>query len=122
MNPPLGQHSLFDFYGCDAERLAHTESLRTALLAAVRRAGGTIVTESFHTFSPQGVSGVIVISESHVTIHTWPEHGYAAVDVFSCGVSLNHARIRDETHLALSARSCEEKNFSRGAVIPASSL
>jgi len=119
MNPPLGQHSLFDFYGCDAARLATTEELRAALLAAVRNAGGTIVTNTFHTFSPQGVSGVVVIAESHVTIHTWPEHRYAAVDVFSCGVSLDHGRIRDETQLALSAASVDQRVFARGANVPA---
>lgn len=115
MNLPLGQHSLFDFHGCDRARLSHTESIRGALLSAVRAAGGTIVTNTFHTFSPQGVSGVIVIAESHVTIHTWPEHRYAAVDVFSCGVSLDHAQIRDLTQEALGATSVEQRVFPRGA-------
>ena len=120
MNHPLGQHSLFDFYGCDSARLASTEALRAVLLAAVRNAGGTIVTDTFHTFSPHGVSGVIVIAESHVTIHTWPEHGYAAVDVFSCGVSLDHDRIREETQHALSATTVDQRVFARGATVASS--
>lgn len=122
MNSPFGYHSLFDFHGCASERLASTDLLRTALLAAVREAGGTIVTDTFHTFSPHGVSGVIVIAESHVTIHTWPEHGYAAVDVFSCGVSLDHGRIRDAVQEALKAATVEQKIFTRGAApLPATS-
>ena len=117
MSHPLGQHSLFDFNGCDVSRLTDTEAIRVALIDAVREAGGTIVTHTFHTFSPHGVSGVIVIAESHVTIHTWPEYGYAAVDVFSCGASLNHDRIRDLTFRALAAARVEQRLFSRGAAL-----
>jgi S-adenosylmethionine decarboxylase len=51
--------------------------------------GAVVLGESFHRFSPQGVSGVVVIAESHISIHTWPEHGYAAADVFTCGTSVN---------------------------------
>lgn len=114
MKPPLGQHSLYDFHGCSAHRLTDTVALRLALLEIVRRAGGTIVTEAFHTFSPHGVSGVVVIAESHVTLHTWPEHAYAAVDVFSCGMSLRHQQIRDELQAALGAVSVEQRIFARG--------
>ncbi|PTY05133.1 adenosylmethionine decarboxylase [Opitutaceae bacterium EW11] len=114
MNLPLGHHSLFDYHGCAREMLTDTEAIRSTLLAAVKEAGGTIVTDTFHTFSPYGVSGVVVIAESHVTIHTWPEHGYAAVDVFSCGVSLDQNRIRDRIAGALQAQRVEERRFARG--------
>jgi S-adenosylmethionine decarboxylase proenzyme len=56
---------------------------------AARLAGATIVTEAFHLFNPHGVSGVVVIAESHLAIHTWPEYGYAAVDLFTCGDDVN---------------------------------
>lgn len=59
--------------------------LRQSLLAAATEAGATVLGDSFHQFSPQGVSGVVIIAESHLTIHTWPEYRYAAVDVFTCG-------------------------------------
>lgn len=110
----LGQHTLYDFHGCQAEALRDTEKLRDAMLAGIRAAGGTIVNQTFHTFSPHGVSGVVVIAESHVTIHTWPEYNYAAVDVFSCGAKLQHAVIRDAIRLALAAEKIVERNFSRG--------
>jgi len=54
------------------------------MLAAAKESGATILGESFHQFSPQGVSGVIIIAESHLTVHTWPEHGYAGADIFTC--------------------------------------
>jgi len=60
-------------------------SLKSVLLKAAKESGATILGESFHHFSPHGVSGVIIIAESHIFIHTWPECGYAAVDIFTCG-------------------------------------
>ncbi|HEU5079505.1 MAG TPA: adenosylmethionine decarboxylase [Opitutaceae bacterium] len=110
----LGHHTLYDYHGCASAALRETEKLRAAMLAGIRAAGGTIVTDTFHTFSPHGVSGVVVIAESHVTIHTWPEHNYAAVDVFSCGVKLKHAVIREAIRAALQAERVEEKTFRRG--------
>jgi S-adenosylmethionine decarboxylase len=114
MNVPLGHHSLLDYKGCDARKLTDTAYLRACMLDAVKLAGGTIVTDTFHTFSPHGVSGVVVIAESHVALHTWPEHSYAAVDVFSCGVSLNHDAIAEYLRQAFAAAACEHRRFSRG--------
>ena len=110
MNTALGQHSLLDFHGCPEIMLKDTTAIRRALIDAVKRAGGTVVTDAFHTFSPYGVSGVVVIAESHVTIHTWPEHGYAAVDVFSCGVTLNHELIERDIR-----RSADRRLFAAEA-------
>lgn len=81
----LGTHMLVDLTGCDHHRLDDREGIRDCMLEAARRCGCTIVSDTFHRFSPQGVSGVVVIAESHLTIHTWPEHGFAAVDMFTCG-------------------------------------
>ncbi|TYB32739.1 MAG: S-adenosylmethionine decarboxylase proenzyme [Flexistipes sinusarabici] len=81
----LGKHILVEFYGCNPERLKDTEMLQTEFENAADMSGATVVDSTFHTFSPYGVSGVVVIAESHLTIHTWPEYGYAAVDLFTCG-------------------------------------
>jgi S-adenosylmethionine decarboxylase len=70
---------------CNPEILKSIEKVRRAMVSAAGEAGATIVDISFHEFNPFGVSGVIVIAESHLTIHTWPEYGYAAVDIFTCG-------------------------------------
>ncbi len=81
----LGHHLLAEFSGCDAASLADLELVTTAMLQAATASGATIVTHSFHHFSPHGVSGAVIIAESHLAIHTWPEHGFAAVDFFTCG-------------------------------------
>lgn len=84
------------------------------MLTAVQASGATIVTETFRQFEPHGVSGVVVIAESHVAIHTWPEHGYAAVDLFTCGDSVDAGAIRDELKAAFGAERIEEQFVERG--------
>ena len=84
----LGSQLLADLYGCDRAILDDPQAIADILLEAARRCGATIVDRCFHRFSPQGVSGVVVIAESHLAIHTWPEHGYAAADLFTCGTTL----------------------------------
>jgi S-adenosylmethionine decarboxylase len=112
--PSLAQHSLLEFYDCAGDCLKRADVVQGILREAVLRGGGTIVREVFHNFSPHGVSGVMVITESHVTIHTWPEHAYAAVDIFSCSKKLDHAAIRESLKRALSARRVVKKTFQRG--------
>ena len=84
----LGKHLLLELKGCDKEVLNDIGFLKGVLLAAAGEAGATVLGESFHQFKPQGVSGVVIIAESHICIHTWPEYGYAAVDIFTCGDSV----------------------------------
>jgi S-adenosylmethionine decarboxylase proenzyme len=110
----LSQHTLLEFYQCDAARLKHSRSVKTLLCHAVLEGGGTIVKAVFHNFSPHGVSGVVVITESHVTIHTWPEHAYAAVDIFSCSAKLDHKTIGEYLKQSLSARRVDQRSFARG--------
>ena len=84
----LGKHLLLELKDCDKEVLNDIAFLKGALLTAASECGATVLAESFHQFSPQGVSGVVVIAESHLFIHTWPEYSYAAVDIFTCGDSV----------------------------------
>jgi len=81
----LGRHLLVEYYDCDVDVLDSVETIREAMTNAAEMAGATIVSDTFHHFSPYGVSGVVVIAESHLAIHTWPEHKFAAVDLFTCG-------------------------------------
>lgn len=83
--PSLGSHLLIEMYGCKGSLLETEASVGTAMLDAAAISEATIVEQSFHEFKPYGVSGAVIIQESHYTIHTWPEHGYAAVDLFYCG-------------------------------------
>ncbi|MGI6485716.1 MAG: adenosylmethionine decarboxylase [Tepidanaerobacteraceae bacterium] len=85
----LGRHILAEIYNCDPKILNDEESIEQILVNAALVAGAEVREVAFHKFSPQGVSGVVVISESHLAIHTWPEFGYAAVDVFTCGERVN---------------------------------
>ena len=81
----LGRHILAEVYGCEFSVLNDLDKIREILVSAAISAGAEVRETAFHRFSPQGVSGVVVISESHLAIHTWPELGYAALDVFTCG-------------------------------------
>jgi len=81
-----GNHGLLDLYGCNEAILKDEGRLKTALAAAAQAAEATILTEHFHTFSGAGgVTGVLLLAESHISIHTWPEHHFAAIDAFICG-------------------------------------
>ena len=81
----LGRHLLVELLDCNSDDLNNREAVKRSLLEAARLAQATIVATTFHQSNPFGISGVVVIAESHLSIHTWPEHRYAAVDVFSCG-------------------------------------
>ncbi|MFC2157643.1 adenosylmethionine decarboxylase [Acidobacteriota bacterium] len=82
---PIGHHFIVEASGCDASIISDVDKVQKILVEAAAKAGATIWTVSFHKFNPQGVSGVVVISESHLSIHTWPEFGYAAIDIYTCG-------------------------------------
>jgi S-adenosylmethionine decarboxylase len=81
----LGRHLLLELFECDLGAINNVETVKAALIEAAKRAQATIVDVVFHEFNPFGISGVVVIAESHLSIHTWPEYRYAAVDIFSCG-------------------------------------
>ena len=89
MHRPLGEHYIIELYGCNSNVLDNLEEISSTLLESARIAGATIIDHSFHRFSPQGVSGVVVIAESHLSIHTWPEYGYAALDLFTCNFDMD---------------------------------
>ncbi len=118
MSPPFALHTLFELHGCDPSLLKDAAALRPLLLDAVRAGNGTVVTEVFHNFSPHGVSGVIVIAESHVAIHTWPEHGFAAVDIFSCSSALDQQKIENAILRGLRASHVTRRAFHRGHIEP----
>ena len=81
----VGRHLIAEYYGCDVTLLDDVDAIRTHMLAAADAITVTVIGEIFHRYAPQGVSGTILIAESHLSVHTWPESGYAAVDIFTCG-------------------------------------
>jgi S-adenosylmethionine decarboxylase len=110
----LGNHLLAEFSECDPVCLADLDHVTRSMLAAAEASGATVVTHSFHHFSPLGVSGVVIISESHLAIHTWPEHCFAAVDFFTCVNRVVPERALDLLRLALGARRMETARLERG--------
>jgi S-adenosylmethionine decarboxylase len=82
----VGSHILADFYGVEPRRLRDGHALETLLRSAAEAAGARILSSHFHSFGEaHGVTGVVMLSESHISIHTWPESGFAAADIFMCG-------------------------------------
>jgi len=110
----LGRHVLVEFFGCSAEILNDVPVIETSMVEAASEAGATIISSVFHHFSPFGVSGVVVIQESHLAIHTWPEYRYAAVDLFTCGDTVNPWISYDRLKAAFQADHGSAIELNRG--------
>lgn len=81
----FGKHYLIDLHDCDPDIIKYVDITREIILRATKACGATILEDHFHQFQPIGVSGVVLIAESHISVHTWPEAGFAAVDIFTSG-------------------------------------
>ncbi|MEK7477394.1 MAG: adenosylmethionine decarboxylase [Candidatus Coatesbacteria bacterium] len=112
----LGKHILVEYYGCDVNLLNKASALKEMLEDAAREARATVVESFVHQFSPFGVSGVVVIAESHLTIHTWPEYGYAAVDLFTCGDEVDPWKCYYYLHDKLKAKQATTIELRRGTL------
>ncbi len=112
----LGRHILAEFFNCDREILNDSGEIEILMKKAALACGATIVSSVFHTFNPHGVSGVVVIAESHLAIHTWPEYGYAAVDVFTCGNLVDPNTAIQSVQISVRADKMESKEFIRGEI------
>ena len=110
----LGKHLLLELKDCDKEVLNNLSFLKKTLPMAASEAGATILGESFHQFNPQGVSGVVILAESHLFIHTWPERGYAAVDIFTCGDSVKPLKAAQILIRELRAKNHSMLEIQRG--------
>ena len=110
----LGKHLLLELKDCDREVLDDLDFLKGILLTAANEAGATVLGESFHQFKPHGVSGVVIIAESHLFIHTWPECGYAAFDIFTCGDSVQPEKAAQKLIRELGAKSHSILEIQRG--------
>ncbi len=110
----LGKHLLLELKDCNKEVLNDVGFLKGALITAAGEAGAIVLGESFHQFNPQGVSGVVIIAESHLCIHTWPEYGYAAVDIFTCGNSVQPEKAAEILTGKLGSKSHSIMEIQRG--------
>ena len=110
----LGRHLIVELADCNRSVLNNQPLLEECFKEAVRRSGATIVKSVFHQYNPQGISGVIVIAESHISIHTWPEYGYAAVDFFTCGDSVDPHKAFEYVKASLESKDAHVVEMMRG--------
>jgi S-adenosylmethionine decarboxylase len=96
------------------DKLNDAEYLRGAMVEAATRCGATIVGENFIKFQPQGVTGVLVLSESHLSIHTYPEEGFAAIDCYTCGTTVDPEVATDYLCEVLGGRIAGYRALQRG--------
>lgn len=107
------RHLLVEYHGCDTAILNDRHAIEALLVRAAKAANTSVVASVFHRFTPQGVSGVVVIEESHLSVHTWPEKGYAAVDFYTCGDG--NPELAHETLVeGLKPQRCEQMLVHRG--------
>lgn len=110
----LGIHLLIEFCSCNRYKIDNLNYLETIMSQAASAAGATVLRTAFQDFNPQGVSGVVIIAESHLTIHTWPEHRYAAVDIFTCGSEVDPWKAVGFLKQGLEAAETQVREFQRG--------
>jgi len=110
----LGRQVTVDFFDCDKSVLNDPEKIETIMVAAAKAGKATVVKSLFHKFNPYGVSGVVVIAESHLAIHTWPEYGFASVDVFTCGPVVDPRVCQRHLAKDLCSKRSEYHEFKRG--------
>ena len=109
----VGKHCILELYECDHAKLDDEAFLRDTITTAAKSAGATLLNLITHRFEPQGVTGLALLAESHISIHTWPENGYAAVDVFTCGDHTMPERACDVLRCALGATRHQLTSFLR---------
>jgi S-adenosylmethionine decarboxylase len=112
----LGKQLIVELYGCDKTILDDPIRLERILTDAIRSSGATIIHPFFHQFSPHGVSGVVIIAESHVAIHTWPEFSYCALDIFTCGCQVMPDLIFEHLRTSFSATDVSVMEIQRGTL------
>jgi S-adenosylmethionine decarboxylase len=110
----LGRQVLVEYYDCNQDVINDVSQIESILLEATRKSKASIISHNFHKFSPHGVSGTVVIAESHVAIHTWPEYGYAAVDIFTCGETIDPWIIQEHLKDCFQSGNVSSMEMKRG--------
>jgi S-adenosylmethionine decarboxylase len=107
------KHILFTLKGCPAYILDDEEKVTEALSEASKKCGSTLLGMTSHKFSPQGVTAVALLAESHISMHTWPEKGMAICDVFTCGDHTNPQKGVDSLYITMRATDIVSNEFTR---------
>ncbi len=112
-----GGHYILDFFGCDKDQLNSLNFWQESLTNSANAAGMEILHSHFHEFTPQGITGFLLLSTSHISMHTWPEFGYVACDVFSCSDDKDTLKAVEYLKKNLVHDKCEMKSVGRGYVV-----
>jgi S-adenosylmethionine decarboxylase proenzyme len=112
----LGRQVTVDFFDCNKALLNDYKRIEAMMEGAARAAKATVVKSLFHQFNPFGVSGVVVIAESHLAIHTWPEYGFCSIDIFTCGPVVDPRLCQRYLAAALRSSHSEYHEFKRGVL------
>ena len=110
----IGRHLSVDMYGCNFDNLDNFEIIKAAILAAIEEANMTLLNLSYHKFEPQGLTVLALLNHCHISIHTYPELGYAAVDIFSCGDYSRPDKALLVLKKVLKPEKTKTTNFMRG--------
>ncbi|MFH1567942.1 MAG: adenosylmethionine decarboxylase [Gemmatimonadota bacterium] len=113
---PLGRHLIMELYECDPAVLDDAAQIEEIMLRAAAAAHATVVTRACHHFAPHGVSAIVAIGESHLSVHTWPEYGYCAADLFTCGATTDNGAAFEVLRQAFGARRHLAFELRRGLV------
>ena len=116
----LGEHYICDLSGCDRELLMDSDRAYALFAAAVRESGLTVLDEGFYKFSPYGFTGFLLLSESHASLHAWPEHGYCAIDLFTCNLKLDLTALIENLKTVLAAESYTLRRLDRSSLVNSS--
>lgn len=111
----LGEHFICDLSDCDRELLLDSDRSRELFTQAVRDSGLTIVSEGFYRFSPHGFTCFLLLAESHASLHAWPEHGYCAIDLFTCNLDMDIQPVLDQLKTLFGSGHCSVRNVDRSA-------
>jgi S-adenosylmethionine decarboxylase proenzyme len=109
----LGDHFICDLSDCDRALLLDSERARDVFIQAVRESGLTIVSEGFYKFSPHGFTCFLLLAESHASLHAWPEHGYCAIDLFTCNLEMDIGPLVEKLQALFGSGSCTVRNVDR---------
>lgn len=115
---PLGRHILVEYFGCDRAIINDLETVRSAMLHTAEEIQVTVINEVIHQFNPHGISGVVVIAESHLAIHTWPDHGCVSIDIFSCQLDINPDSAIQYLKTVFRAETVSVVEMARGLPLP----
>lgn len=114
----IGIHLVGDLQGVSPEKISHTDTIQEIMESAVKFGKLTKIRSYYHQFTPSGVSGIILLAESHLSFHTWPEYGLVALDIFTCGPTENAESAMEYILGKLTPSSIEYKRIERGVDFP----